>query len=132
MKRLDRLLGAILVDETEPDRESDDRQDDGGLGAVADDCREHRRADEEKQQVALELAQEHLERARTVAAQDIRPVQGEPSRRFVAGEPRRARAQPFEHVLGRDRGGAAEIERLVAARLGGGEFLLRTELTGRR
>ena len=36
MQLLDRLLGPILVDEAEPDRQADDGKDDAGIGPLTD------------------------------------------------------------------------------------------------
>ncbi len=84
VQRLDRQLGAVLVEEPQPDAEADDQQDDQRAGALTDGKRGQRRGHEQDQQRIAQLTRQHRERPRAMAAQRVGPNLGQPRRRLVA------------------------------------------------
>ena len=87
VKRLDRALRAVLVEEAQPDAEADDRQDDRCVGALADEERGQGRSDQEDQQRIAQLTHEHRQRPGAVASQRVRPHLLQAAVRVLAGEP---------------------------------------------
>ena len=121
VERLDRLLGAVLVDEAEPDAQGDDRQDDPGRRRLADRRRDHRRRYEEHEQEAAELASKHAPGAGPVTAQDVRAELVQPPPRLLACEPSLAAAETTEHCLRLENCRPREVE-VRARRARRGQF----------
>ena len=98
VQRLDRPLGAVLVEEAQPDAQADDRQDDRSVGAFADEERGQCRGDQEDQQRIAQLAHQHRERPGAVASQRVRPCFLQAAVRLLAGEPGGVAVEALEHL----------------------------------
>ena len=72
MQRGDRPLGAVLVDEAEPDAQHDDGRDDRRVGGVAGQPGDTAAAEQQDQQRVAQLADEHAERGHAVGRQHVR------------------------------------------------------------
>ena len=72
VERLDGAGGPVLVEEPEPDAEGHDAEYDQGVGPLADEQRRGRRRDKQDEQRALDLAEQHVEGVRAVAADRVR------------------------------------------------------------
>jgi hypothetical protein len=85
---LDRLLGPILVDEAEPDRQADDGKDDAGIGPLTDEDRYDRRPGHQDEEGVPELPPEHLKGSGPVTEERVRPDCGESYRRLFGDQAR--------------------------------------------
>jgi hypothetical protein len=85
---LDRLLGPILVDEAEPDRQADDRKDDAGIGPLTDNDRDDRRPRQQDEERVPELPPEHLKGSSPVTEDRVRPDCGEAYRHLFGDQAR--------------------------------------------
>src|SRR6266536_3268523 len=122
VQRLDGLLGAVLIDEAEPDAEADDRQDDPGLCRLANRGRDDCGRKQEHEQEAAELPRQHAPEAGAMAAQDVRANLLEAPSRLLAGEAVPVSAQTIECVVWLENRGRCEIEPGVRTRNGRREF----------
>ena len=105
VQRLDRQLGAVLVEEPEPDAQADDQQDDQRAGALTDDERGQRRGHEQDQQRIAQLAHQHRERPRAVAAQRVWPDSRQPYPGLVPREAAHGAIETGEDIIGGQLGG---------------------------
>ncbi len=72
VQRLGGLLGPVLVDEAEPDRQAHDHADDDRVAALADEVGRHRRGHQQPQQRRAQLVPQHRERASPVRGDRVR------------------------------------------------------------
>jgi hypothetical protein len=85
---LDRLLGPILVEEAEPDRQAHDDEDDGGVCPLPDHHRDDGRPGQQDEERVPELPQEHLKGSGAVTEDRVRSDCGETERRFFGHQAR--------------------------------------------
>ncbi len=85
VERLDRLLGAVLVHEAQPDAHQHDPADDQSLSAIPHNRRDHGRDKQQQQQVATHLSDKNRNGTDAVGKQHVRPVRGQAALRFDAG-----------------------------------------------
>ena len=93
VQSLDRLLGSVLVEEPEPDRERNDDADDHGLARVTRCSGDRRRHEGEQEQRVAKLSYEHREPTRTMATQRVRAVGAQPGERFLTRQATSSRLQ---------------------------------------
>ena len=111
MQRLDRPLGAVLIEEAEPDAQAADQKDDQRVEALADKERGQRGSEQQHEQRVAQLAGEHRERPRAVTAKRVRSCEPQPPLCLRTRESLGAGIQACEHLLGGSRGGRGEAER---------------------
>jgi hypothetical protein len=112
MQRLDRQLGAVLVEEPQPNAHTNDQQNDQRAGALTHGKRGQRRGHEQDQQRIAQLTHQNRKRPRPMAAQRIGPDLCQPRLCLVARETvDRARQAP-QHIVGRERGGRRQRQGL--------------------
>src|SRR6266702_2195585 len=99
MQRLDRTLGAVLIEEAEPDAQAADQKNDQRVEALAYKERGQRRSEQQHEQRVAQLAGEHGERPRAVAAQRIRAHYPQPPLCLRSRESLGARIQASEDSL---------------------------------
>ena len=112
MQLLDRLLRAVLVEEAQTDAHRHDRADDQRLRPVADHGRDDRCDEQQQEQIAAQLADEHRPGTDPVRGQNVRPVDPQPPARLAARKTHIGRAELAEHILHRQRRGGGELELL--------------------
>jgi len=71
MQRFDGARGPVLIEEPEPDTEGHDSEDNQGVGPLSDNQRRGRGRHKQYQQGALNLAEQHIQGSRTVAADGV-------------------------------------------------------------
>jgi hypothetical protein len=111
VQRLDRQLGAVLVEKPQPDAQTDDQKDDRGAGALTHGKRSQRRGHEQDQQRIAQLTCQHRERARAMAAQSVSPDLGQPHPCLVVRQASGCALQAPKDIVGRERRGRHERQR---------------------
>lgn len=110
MQRLDRTLGAVLVEEAEADAEAADQEDDQGVRSLPHEGRGERGGEEKEQERVAQLPAENGERAGAMAAQRVRADRAQPPPRLLRGKPALARAEHVQDLGRRQACGGREIE----------------------
>src|SRR5581483_11198217 len=114
MQRLDGTGRAVLAHEPAPDAEPADQEDDQRVRPLAEEDRRHRRGEQQDQERAPQLIQEHGDRAHAVAAEHVRPDAFQPRAGFGTRKPGGARAESVESLVTGQLRGSREAERLSA------------------
>ena len=109
VQRLGGLLGPVLVDEAEPDRQADDHADDDGVAALADEVGRDRGGQQQPEQRGPQLMPEHRQQPGAVRGHRIRAVLLESPRDLVLGQPGLgSHTKPAQYVGHGRRGGLGD------------------------
>ena len=95
------LLGAVLVDEPEPDRHGEDHADDHRVAALADEVGRDRGGQQQAEQRRAQLVPEHRQQPRPVRGHGVGPPLGLPRRDILIGQSLFGDAQVVQHVRNR-------------------------------
>ena len=113
MQRLGGPFGAVLIDETQPDRRREDHADDHSVGSFADQERHECGHHQEHQQRAGQLSAQHRPRLGVVRTHGIRTHCRAAAEHFSLGESAAVAAQGVQHCVRRKDGGLGHRYRHV-------------------
>ena len=100
VRRLDGAFGAVLVDESQPDRGRNDQADDHRVGPFSDHEGNQRDDQQQHQQRAGQLAPQDDPWAGVVRAHRVRPDPGAATEHLLLGQPTPVAAQRAQHLVG--------------------------------